>query len=169
MNGLKAEAAGRGFSTEWFIGDNSEGSEVIVLIPSSRLRRLRSPAVYRSFLLITCVWRHTCGWKQNVFLTFLHTHVCTWYSSCMQKTFWKRFEAHCCAHKCTLFRYAKIFRRCASSCACGRASTALWRPAKSETVSCCQWLADHGRDKSDNSLLPGDNGNQMGTLPGDLV
>ena len=30
------------------MGDNSEGSEVIVLIPSSRLRRLRSPAVNRS-------------------------------------------------------------------------------------------------------------------------
>ena len=67
------------------MGDNSEGSEVIVLIPSSRLRRLRSPAVYRSVLLITCIWRYTCGWEQNVFLTFLHTHVCTWYSSWMQK------------------------------------------------------------------------------------
>ena len=44
-------------------------------------------------------------------------------------------------------QYAIIFRRCASSCACGRASIALWRPAKAETVSCCQWLAAHGRDK----------------------
>ena len=134
------------------MGDNSEGSEVIVLIPSSRLRRLRSPAVYRSVLLITCIWRYTCGWEQNVFLTFLHTHVCTWYSSCMQKTFCKRSQAHCCAHKCTVFRYAIIFRRCASSCTCGRASIALWRPAKAETVSCCQWLAAHGRD---NKLLKG--------------
>ena len=49
--------------------------------------------------------------------------------------------------KCTLFRYALIFRRCASSCACGRASIALWRPAKAETVSCAQWLAAHGCDK----------------------
>ena len=29
---------------------------------------------------------------------------------------------------------------------------ALWRPAKAETVSCCQWLAAHGRD---NKLLKG--------------
>ena len=28
----------------------------------------------------------------------------------------------------------------------------LWRPAKAETVSCCQWLAAHGRD---NKLLKG--------------
>ena len=53
---------------------------LVCTIPSSRLRRLRSLAVYRSVLLITCIWRYTCGWEQNVFLTFLHTHVCTWYS-----------------------------------------------------------------------------------------
>ena len=53
------------------------GNNRVVL--SLRLWRLRSLTVYRSVLLVTCIWRYTCGWKQNVFLTFLHTHVCTWY------------------------------------------------------------------------------------------
>ena len=65
------------------------------------------------------------------FLTFSHTHLCTWYPNCMKRTFYKRFYAYCCANKCTLVRYAIKLRRCASSCACGRASIALWKARKS--------------------------------------
>ena len=79
------------FQRNWKRFSCTGGKKVNRVILSSRLRRLRSPAVYRSVLLITCIWRYTCGCEQNVFLTFLHTHVCTSYSSCMQKNVLQTF------------------------------------------------------------------------------
>ena len=47
------------------------------------------------------------------------------------------FKTPICTHKCSLFRYAREFRCFASYFASGRASIALWKPAKAATVCCC--------------------------------
>ena len=58
------------------------------------------------------------------------------------KTFCKHFKAQISTPKCGPFSVCYIkLRGFASSSAYGRASIALWRPAKAATVCCCQGLA----------------------------